>query len=532
MRRGAVSRHAAGILLALLILGGALRAVGLERRGLASYDEGSLAQVAKGPAIAYRWAVRSVVHGDPLTSAALREEFVRNGFPYPYLAAKHGYAACVAAGMALFGVRDVVPLAVSALFGTLSLIWVWRIGLLAGGIRTAACAAALLAVSPNHLFFSRSGFSHAASVFFALGAFFYAVQGPFLPARAGLWTGLAFTFHYNLYWLFVVLPAREAWQALQARESAALRDGLHRVAAFAIAAAVPLAAWEAVTRAARWILGGWIHGVASYLEEVWYSSAGLNATIFSGGDAHPWFYVIHTVRTEGIFFAVLMAIALGWVVTRAVRHPGTPESRLLPLAAGIFWVYMAYSLKPFMACRTLLVAFPLGVLFVATMVCRWRKWVAVAVLVVAGQLICVWGTLGDVLRTRSPYPDLVAEAQAGGRSIAAVDDYPVAEFYAPGAPSALLRSPQELLDRADAGPVHLLAVNRGGRWGYEDPLWSREGRYEAIRWAVQTRVPAYVLPFGVPLAFDDAAARFGWDRTFSLEGEPFAVHVYDIHGRR
>lgn len=524
-------RSHAGLLLAMILaLGGALRFWGLEKRGLAFYDEGSLAQVAKGPAIACRWALRSVARGDPLTVEGLKAEYAREGFPYPYAAAKHGYAAPVSAGMTLFGIRDVVPLGVSALFGTLSLVWVWRIGLLTGGVVAAGCAAALMAVSSNHVFFSRSGFAHAASVFFALGSVFHAIRRPSLSARAGFWAGLAFTCHYNLYWLFVVLPA---WEVLcRWRRPGRDVSFLGPLAAFAGSGAVPLAAWELVTRSARWILGAWIPGVATYLEEVVYSSTGLATTVFSGGDAHPWFYVIHTVRTEGLLFAFLAAAALGWTVVRWLRRPAAPEARLFLLALGVLWVYVAYSASPFMACRTLLVVIPFGALLIAAMAChRTWGWTA-AVLIVSAQSVLGWSSLREILRARSPYPGLVAEARGEGKRLVAVGDYPVVEFYGKGNDGALARTRQDLELLAADRPVRLLAVNRGGRWGFEDPLWSREGRYEAIRWAVATLRPSRVVPFGMPLAFDDAASRFGWDRLFSVGGEPYRLHVYELHEYR
>ena len=116
----------------ILAVGAFLRFWGLADRGLAHYDEGHLVRCAEGPAVAARWAARSVLRGEPLTAASLKQEVRRRGIPYGYMAAKHGYGACVAAGMAVFGVRDLVPLALSAAFGVGTLVWIHRIGFALG----------------------------------------------------------------------------------------------------------------------------------------------------------------------------------------------------------------------------------------------------------------------------------------------------------------------------------------------------------------------------------------------------------------
>lgn len=518
-------RRAVWLLLALLAAGGGARFWRLSDRGLFSYDEGFLAQAAKGPAVAFRWAARALLDGEPLTREGLREAFAREGFPYPYVAAKHGYAALVCIGMALGGPRDAVPLAVSAFLGTASLLWTWRIGrLLGGGVGAAASATFLTAFSPNHIFFSRSGFSHASSVFFVLWALWVYLSharraaGARPLGRTGFLAGAAFLCHYNTVWLPFVLGAAEA--AFPSGQGGARA---RRLLALATGFAAPLAICEAATWITKGLGGGWLPGVATYGAEL-LRAPELMTSVFSRARISSLYYVLHTVRSEGILWTALLVAS---AVPLAARRAGDGLTVLACLAV----IYLFYSLSGFKACRTLLAVFPLGAIAIGAAVGRMhpRARGAVAALV-ALQGVLVLPAVTETLSASSPYPALAAAARREGKRLLAVDDYPVVDFYQGGNHAVFVRDAAAFRDLAsrDEGGWRLLVVNRGGRYGFEDPVWTAEGRYALVEEIVRSRAPAAVVPYSLPLVYEYADPIFSWRRLFVLDAPPSVVEVYDL----
>lgn len=521
-------------LLAFLALGGGLRLAGLPERGLFYYDEGYMAQACKGPAIALRWAASAVWTGAPLDARDLRQEFVRSGFPYASFAARHGYGALSILGMSVAGIRDIIPLAINAVLGTATLAWAYRLGAILQGPRAGLLAAGFLALSPNHVFFSRSGLSHPTALFFALWAFCRCLarrsgdgKGVF---GAGLLGGMALICHYSLFWVVPLLAIGEV--------SAAIRSGGNARAARARAllliagGAIPPFACEVGMRIARVALGEWIPGVGTYFSEAHYGLVELMGSVFSRARSTPWFYPIHTIRTEGMLFAVLLALAAGRELRRLWRAPDAtlqPGTRLLALAvvAG----YVVYTAVSFRACRTLLVIFPLGAVLIGCLLDRWaktRNGIVVFLLLLHGAIVVP--RLVRSIRCASPYPEIARAAQAEGRRLLAVDDFPVIDFYQPGGREVFVRDRAAFERIREAGPVWLAVINRGGRYGFDDPVWAAEGRYAFVRSVVETLRPVATYPAGFPLEFDFVDETFRADRLFSLDGVDYQIDVFSLEG--
>lgn len=522
-------------LLILLAVGGGLRLAGLSERGLFYYDEAYLTQTFKGPAIALRWAATAIWTGAPFDSHDLRQEFVRHGFPYASFVARQGYGALVILGMTAAGIRDVVPLAVNAILGTASVAMACRLGVLLQGPRAGLFAAGLLAFSPNHVFFSRSGLSHPTALFFALWAFCR-----YLARRrgdgkglfgAGILGGLALVSHYSLFWAVPLLAAGEAASAI-AFPGAPARAAGTRIARLVLGGAIPPLACEAAMRSAHAVFGAWIPGMGTYFSEFRYGLGGLMQTVFAQARSTPWFYAIHTVRTEGAIFAALLVAAAGRELYRLALRPreAWPRGAWLP-ALAVTVGYAVYSATTFRACRTLLVVFPLGAVLVGCLLDRWsrsRRALVLAVLLAHAALVAP-----DLIRSvgaSSPYPALAQKARAEGRRLAAVDDFPVVDFYQGGTGEVFVRDRAAFERARREGPLWLVVVNRGGGYGFEDPIWAAEGRYAFVRSVVRSRRPIAVYPAGFPLEYDYADRELDFRRLWGLGHLPYAVEVYDLEG--
>ncbi len=513
-------------LLALLLLGGSLRFQGLSRRGLVAYDEGFFIQAAKGPAIAARWAVNSWIAGEPLEAGGLRAEFARQGFPYPSLCARPGHAGLMALGMSVAGIRDVVPLAISALLGTWSILWVYRSAFLLGGARAALLAAAFLACSPNHVFFSRSGLSHVTALFFLLWAFTRFLERGKGSFGAGLLAGAAFVCHYSLFW---AVPLMALGEILALRGPRAFRGCAARILLMGLGWLVFPLLCEAATRLARYALGGWAPGFGTYFSEIQYGLGGLMRTVFARAQSTPWFYVIHVVRTEGAVFSGLLAGGITWGAWRMLKDRGAVSRGIGLSAIAVAVIFGFYSALDFRACRTLLPAFGFGAVLLGCFLDR----VAARVPVAALLLLCVHAfvaapRVAQAAQGVSPYPALADAARRDGRHLVAVDDFPVVDFYQGGNREVLIRDRAAFERLKVQGPLRLLVVNRGGMYGFEDPLWAAEGRYAFVEEVVRSRRPGDIRPLGFPLAFDYTDADLRWDRVRSVSDLLYRIEAYDL----
>ena len=214
---------------ALILLGSAwLRFSHLGAQGIYSWDEMYLALHARIFADFFR--------ASALGSAALYRQVTATGGLWHITAAKPAHYALMTLAALAGGDGDLPLQAVSALFGTASvvLLYVW-------GRRWSAnaglCAAALLGGLGGHVWYSRSLLAASpASFLLLLGAYLY-MRSEDPPPRdvlaAGLSIGFAIAAHYN------VLPAA-ALIVLYAVSGRNPRNA----ARLALGIALPLLAWE------------------------------------------------------------------------------------------------------------------------------------------------------------------------------------------------------------------------------------------------------------------------------------------------
>ena len=106
------------------------------------------------------------------------------------------------------------------------------------------------------------------------------------------------------------------------------------------------------------------------------------------------------------------------------------------------------------------------------------------------------------------------------------------DFYRPG--GGVFARDEAVFRRirdAAARPLTLLAVDRGGERGFDDPVWDREGRYAFVKRVREAKGgPDRSVPYGLPLEFDFADRRPSWDRLFGLTGLSYHVELYDLDG--
>ncbi|MFQ5442993.1 MAG: ArnT family glycosyltransferase [Nitrospinales bacterium] len=212
---------------------------------------------------------RGLINSDGIILWKEVEDAVTNNIYYWYFA-KPGHLFLLWVGAMMVGFKDFVPVLVSSLSGLATVGVTYLIGKRLYGFRTGLLAAALLSVSPWHIFFSRtSGSSVNSILFWTMALYFYILSRPDLacdsPSEnaefsshdrsykwlicAGLSMGYSFTCHYNmgmapLYFLLFELHyayARRRGSSVSAKNEALHKDnGLIRLFSLFSAMLVPL----------------------------------------------------------------------------------------------------------------------------------------------------------------------------------------------------------------------------------------------------------------------------------------------------
>ena len=128
-------------------------------RGLINHDEGYYANSAKTPYYVVRWIFEDrELH----ENTSLRSFLESYGCSNPK--DKPGHIFLLSLGFIAFGMRDVSPILTSAIFGILSVIWVYWFGRKRLGFTWTIFSMAILSVSFLHIHYSRSAL-YISSVF-------------------------------------------------------------------------------------------------------------------------------------------------------------------------------------------------------------------------------------------------------------------------------------------------------------------------------------------------------------------------------
>ena len=435
-----MSRWVAVALTVILLLAGFLRVHGTSTRGLTTDDEGLYAQGVQTYSAVATYAAMSLVGSQRPTFVTYFSEHGGSRL----LSDKPTFVFLGFLASLLISARDYTLIAVSSVFGLLTVAITFAIARVLGNRRDVGLVAALfLAVSPLHLAYSRTAFSDitgAAVAWLALWLYLLFLESPESRPRyrvaAALLAGAAFTTHPSLLWLPVPFVGAELWRAWRMQRWG-LRRVVSSVASFAVWSAVPSLAWEAATqgiRAAVQWKPAWAAAAAaseqvaslsfaSFLEYTLFS-AGYNLTVpspINAGVAPEYgYYFTLLFRHEGGLICALAVVGAVLVsrrwLTGSRSLQGVLTSVFLWLPLGLYSVIYYYPKHP--APRFLLIAMPAFVLLAAVAVADIAAWGSRALRVrqswaLAGVLACLvallqWPAVPEILAIQSAYPRVIA----------------------------------------------------------------------------------------------------------------------------
>ena len=428
-------------LVGTLVVAAMLRGWGVTERGLLSEDEGLYSEGVKtySAVFAYLWAYLTGGGQEGLVAY-----FTQHGGTQ-ILSDKPTFVVLGFLASLVLGVHDYTLIAVSALFGVLTVFCVYQVGkLVFGRAEIGLAGALLLAVSPLHIAYSRTAYSDVTATAVAwLAAWIYLLYwtDPHRHRRclmgSALLVGLVFTIHPSLLWLPLLFLLLELWRSWQAPEPSSARLQQFKTAfTFTWLAALPTVLWEVATRLLRLVVfsqESWASAIAresgagqltTFLESaILVGFRTLSMPALSLPELPPTeygYYLNLLMAHDGVLLVVLSVIGLmltgfrwmGGVRTVPVLLIGL--LLLIPMVLNSFLYYYPKHPGP----RLLLVAMPALVLFAAIAIVEFLQrglrpfpssaktaGVAVVTVVIAGFQ---GPSVREVLAIQSAYPQAVS----------------------------------------------------------------------------------------------------------------------------
>ena len=445
-----------------LVVAAMLRGWGVTEHGLLSEDEGLYSGGVKtySAVFAYLWAYLTGGVQEGLVAY-----FTQHGGTQ-ILSDKPTFVVLGFLASLVLGVHDYTLIAVSALFGVLTVFCVYQVGkLVFGRAEVGLAGALLLAVSPLHIAYSRTAYADVTATAVAwLAAWIYLLYwtDPHRHRRclmgSALLVGLVFTIHPSLLWLPPLFLLLELWRSWQAPEPSSARLQQFKTAfTFTWLAALPTVLWEGATRLLRLVVfsqESWASAIARESEQqqmrTFLEYTGLHALRTLSVPVLP---VVAPPSPEYSYYFTLLGAHEGWVVfglamggvlfaclkrRKEVRLPQLLMVTLLlfiPLALNSFLYYYPKHPGP----RLLLVAMPAVVLFAAIAIVEFLQrglrpfpssaktvGVAVVTVVIAGFQ---GPSVREVLAIQSAYPQAVSYMAAREGTKHITDHMFVARMY-------------------------------------------------------------------------------------------------------
>lgn len=417
-----------GALVAIVVLAAVIRLWGLAGQPVVFFDSGAyLGEGAFLASAAQRAAAALVSAGQkgPLERVALATQDATDGHP-PDIA-KPGHAVLLAISMLLLGKTALAGALVSALAGIGTVAVTFALGMRGWGRRVAVAAAVLLAVSGQHLVYSREPLVEADGMFFATLATLVYLQARSMRGLfvAGLLWGFAFSCNNRLSYLPAVFVMAELarWPGLT--------GFVRRGALVAMGVLTPLAAIEGAYLLAR-AAGRAAGARTSWLDYAQQLAAftRMNPPDRLRFDQWPTYFV-DVALMDGL--GVLAALVLGTGVL-AWRLRRRPWSRADLLLAGSLLVplalYSVYStgevrMRHFsLALPWVMLAAALGLQRLARLARRYESWT------LAGMVgLLTLAAIPRVVALDSAPSGMPAVLDVLGSSPAASTNGPVLAFY-------------------------------------------------------------------------------------------------------
>lgn len=225
------------------------------------------------------------------------------------------------------GFTDWTSLVLSATLGVLTIALVFLVGTRFYDRSTGLLAAAILAVSPYHICYSRAGLSQLISAFLALlGIYLYYLSqrpghhGSRFLVLSGLVVGFAFTSHYNLFWEPAVLVGYE----LLTLKTHGIRKIVSRLGLLSVAMLLPLLLFQVPFQIVSWVIRRSdvvvTMGFKTYFEQIYtgFTWKGYGEHLFD--PTNPLFYVQLFWTLEGPIIFSLLALGLVMLGRSVLRH--------------------------------------------------------------------------------------------------------------------------------------------------------------------------------------------------------------------
>jgi Dolichyl-phosphate-mannose-protein mannosyltransferase len=341
-RRAHMQRASWAACALVVLLAAVIRLWGLPGQPVLYFDSGVyLGEGAFLASAAQRAAAALAASGPPGPLERVAQATAQGTDAHPPDIAKPGHAVLLAASMLVLGKAAFAGTIISALAGIGTVAATYALGMLGWGPRVAIPASVFLAVSGQHLVYSREPLVEADGLFFAtLAALIYLrARGARGLLLAGVVFGVSFTCNNRLGYLPAVLFIAElahwaGWPQL-------FRRGL----LIGIGFAVPIAAIQAAYLAARGI-GGAAGVPTQFLDYAQQLAAftRMNAPDRWRPDEWPTYFV-DLALMDGLVVLALFVVGLVLVLVQ-LRH-GTRLRRIDLLLLGSLLVplalYSAYS---------------------------------------------------------------------------------------------------------------------------------------------------------------------------------------------
>jgi hypothetical protein len=377
--------------LGILAVAAILRFWNLSERGLVEWDGAHYVGVAKTWGAGLTWLWDRYVLNEAVPS--LSERLLTDGVASS-TTAKEGFISVLLLGAPFVGFSELLGPAVAACAGVMT-IWVCgQVGAAAFNPAVGLLAMFLLTFSFIHLHYSRSGFPMSVATLCLTAAWLlYLRSRNVAQPRAwrhrkvlacGAMTGMAFTVHYNLFWVPPVFVGLFAWELPQgwlrratSDQSYVVRDAVVKLGLFSIGLLLPLLIFEGGTS----IIKSAVEGSSSlstavrgryddatfltYFEALRYQIFGAaqeDVSLLSAAD--PLFYVRLIGRWEGYVALVFLFVSLLWI---ALRRDLPVPVRISCLAFGALplAIWSAFS---FPVARTIAAATPAWAVVIAASV--------------------------------------------------------------------------------------------------------------------------------------------------------------------
>ena len=415
-------------LAAILVLAAVVRFWGLGTQPVLYFDSGVYLGEGAFLASATQRAAAALVSpgpGNPLERVALATQDGTDGHS-PDIA-KPGHAILLAISMLLFGKTALAGALVSALAGVGTVAATYAIGLRGWGLRVAIPAALLLAISGEHLVYSREPLVEADGLFFAtIAALVYLQTRTWRGLLvAGLLWGVAFTCNNRLSYLPVVVLMAELARWPGVRDL--VRRGLIMSAGFV----APLAAIEAAYLVARGI--GRVTGLRTdwldYAQQLAAFSR-MNPPDRVRFDEWPTFFV-DLALMDGLGVLALLLVGFAVLLWRFHRRPWARADLLLAgsllIPVALYSVYSTGEVRMrhfSLALPWVMLAAALGLAWLAARIGRYERWA----LAVATALLTVLAVPRIAALDSAP-SGMPAMLEAIGAQKAASTNGPVLSFY-------------------------------------------------------------------------------------------------------